>query len=142
MNNSEAILQWLLRIIGAISLTAFFCVFLPYSWMNTIHDQWLGMGTLPSEPIVGYLARSLSAMYAFLGGILCLVSGDVRRYLLLIRFIGLAMIGLGVLLTGIDFVEGLPIAWTLGEGPWVVVYGVLVVWLAGRVQDTATELRQ
>lgn len=49
----------LLRIVGSVSLLAVFFAIMPYSWMNVIHE-WLGMGQLPNEPVVGYLARSTS----------------------------------------------------------------------------------
>ncbi|HAA75417.1 TPA: hypothetical protein DCE37_09880 [Candidatus Latescibacteria bacterium] len=54
-------LIWLLRIIGTTSALAILAVVMPYEWMNAIH-VWLGMGTLPTEPIVGYLARPLSGV--------------------------------------------------------------------------------
>ena len=56
----ERILVAILRVIGCVSLTAVVFVYVPYSWMNSIH-QLVGMGDLPIEPIVGYLARSTSA---------------------------------------------------------------------------------
>ena len=66
---NERILVSVLRITGCVSLLAAIFVFVPYSWMNAIHQQ-LGMGELPSNPVVGYLARSTSAFYALLGGLL------------------------------------------------------------------------
>ena len=66
MKKQESLFKLFLRISGAVSLFALIGVFMPYSWMNVTH-QWLGMGTLPSEPIVGYLARSTSAFYTFFG---------------------------------------------------------------------------
>jgi hypothetical protein len=56
-------------------LSAAFFVAAPYSWMNAIH-QWLGLGVLPDAPVAGYLARSTSAFYAMLGGLLWVLLFD------------------------------------------------------------------
>ena len=79
-----------LRMVGSFSLTAIFFVFVPYENMNNIH-QLLGMGELPAEPVVGYLARSLSAFYALVGGIMWVVSFDIKQHLAVIRYLGAAL---------------------------------------------------
>ena len=121
-----------LRILGVVSLFALVGIFMPYSWMDATH-RWLGMGTLPAEPIVGYLARSTSAFYAFFGGLLLLVSFDLQRYRGLLICIGLMHIIFGVLLLAIDLVEGLPLFWTLTEGPIVITFGVIILVLSYRI---------
>ena len=63
MTNPERCLKVLVRILGTGSATVAVFVVVPYAWMNAIH-QWLGLGTLPDTPVVGYLARSTSAFYA------------------------------------------------------------------------------
>src|SRR6185369_2985529 len=106
----ERFLRALLRYIGTASLLAIIAVFMPYSWMNEIHRE-LGMGTLPAEPVVGYLARSLSAFYALLGGLLWVLSFDVRRHRIALCYLGAAFIIFGAILVGIDFMERLPSLW-------------------------------
>jgi hypothetical protein len=66
MTRNERILVWLLRVTGVIMLTALGAVVMPFGWMNSIHQQ-LGLGALPNVPIVGYLTRSISALYALHG---------------------------------------------------------------------------
>ena len=56
MNRNERILVWLLRLGGAVMLTALVSVVMPFDWMNVIHRQ-AGLGELPHVPIVGYLGR-------------------------------------------------------------------------------------
>jgi pseudouridine-5'-phosphate glycosidase len=63
MNRSEKALVILLRASAVLLLTAVIPVVMPFVWMKDIHRQ-LGMGELPEGPIIGYLTRSLSAMYA------------------------------------------------------------------------------
>ena len=75
MFRAEDALRWFLRLVGAFSLLALPCALMPFSWMDATH-RWLGLGTLPSEPIVAYLARSLSLFYALLGGLLWVASFD------------------------------------------------------------------
>ena len=136
MKASEHILVWLLRLFGASTLAALGAVFMPYDWMNLIHQR-LGMGELPHIPIVGYLTRSISALYALHGALLILVSLDVRRYLPIVRFLGVGAVVVGILLFGLDHAVGMPVLWTIGEGPPVVVIGVVILVLAGRVKTHA-----
>ena len=65
----------LLRILGVLALFAVVAVFMPMSWMVATH-RWLGLGEMPTGPVVEYLARSLSAFYAIMGA-LCLVLATV-----------------------------------------------------------------
>ena len=125
----EALLKLVLRVIGGFSLLALIFVVAPYSWMNTIHDRWLGMGELSNQPVVGYLARSTSAFYALLGGLMILVSRDPRTHREVLLYIAWAITALGVTLFFIDQAEGLPQVWRLWEGPFVAAFGVLIRWL-------------
>jgi hypothetical protein len=95
--------------------------------MNTVH-QHLGLGVLPDQPIVGYLARSLSAFYALFGGLLWVLSFRVAASRTVLLYISASTAAFGVLLLGIDFAEGLPAYWRVFEGPVVILYGV-VLWI-------------
>ena len=128
----ERILQLLTRVVGSVALLAIPCALMPYSWMNAVH-QGLGMGELPSEPIVGYLARSTSAFYALMGGLFWVVSLDLRRYRLVLRYLGMAIILIGLMLFGVDFAEGMPWWWSLAEGPFNVGFGVAILVLSWRI---------
>jgi hypothetical protein len=99
--------------------------------MNTIH-QWLGLGELPAEPIVGYLARSTSAFYAFFGGLFWCLSFHLNRYRPVIHFLGATSAVFGVVLLFIDLREGLPLYWSLTEGPVGIVFGAIVFVLSRR----------
>jgi hypothetical protein len=124
--------QFFLRTIGSASLLAVFAVFLPYETMNATH-QWLGMGKLPDAPIVGYLARSTSAFYAILGGLLWLASFDLPRHRLLLGYIGGALAVLGVVLFGVDIIEGLPGYWIAIEGPADTLFGLTIYLWSRRI---------
>lgn len=129
MNRYESMLRSAMRLFGGLSLLALLFVFVPYSWMNRIHAQLLGMGPLPDEPIVGYLARSTSAFYAMFGGLFILMSFDLRRYRVAIGYLLIVSVLFGVILFGIDLAEGLPSYWVVGEGPGIVLISVIMLLL-------------
>lgn len=138
MTKSERRLQLFLRYLGCVSLTALGAVVMPYSWMNAVHD-FLGMGTLPDDPIVGYLARSTSAFYAALGAIVWMLSFDLRRYRPLVKGVGVIILVFGATLLIVDWVEGLPISWKVVEGPLVIGFGVLILALLRGVKESGME---
>ena len=130
MNRRERILVWLLRIGGVLMMMALGAVFMPFEWMNLIHHR-LGLGELPRAPIVGYLTRSISALYALYGALLIFLAQDVRRYRLVVRFLGVTSVVFDALMLGIDYTVGMPAGWTAQEGPSVIVFGAVFFWLTG-----------
>lgn len=129
---NDAALKWLLRIIGGVELCALPFVLFPFALMHEVHDRALGLGALPHAPIVEYLARSLSALYAVHGAVVFFLSFDVSRYRPLIGFLGGLHIAFGLTVLSIDLGAGLPLWWVAGEGPGIAVGGVLVLILARR----------
>ncbi len=127
-----------LRIIGSAALFAVVAVFMPYSWMNSIH-KWLGMGELPAEPIVGYLARSTSGFYALLGGLFWLTSFDLHRHRLVLCYLGIVIVIFGMALFIIDLLEGMPLYWGLTEGPVNVGFGIVILVLSSRIGIKAAQ---
>lgn len=128
----DEFVQALLRVIGTAGLLAIPFVMVPYSWMDAIHQR-MGMGKLPDAPIVGYLARSTSAFYAILGGLLWTISFHLRRYRLVLGYIGVAIVLFGVAILAVDFGQGMPIWWSLAEGPMNVGFGAVFVWFSWRM---------
>ena len=129
MTKADKVLVILLRIVGVPALFALVAVFMPVSWMAATH-RWLGLGEMPTGPVVEYLARSLSASYAIMG-VLCLVlAADLERYRPLVRFLGVAFALMSVVLLGVDLAAGMPWWWSASEGPGGVVFGALLFLLA------------
>jgi hypothetical protein len=118
-------LRLLLRLGGTLLVTAFFAVLLPADWMAATH-QWLGMGEFPRAPVVDYLARSVAALYGFHGILLFVIAADPARYRTIVRYLAFMNLALGVMLIAIDLQAGLPLYWTLAEGPSVLLVGVLL----------------
>ncbi len=128
MTTNEKILVWLLRLAGGVVVLAWFAVFLPTEWMAATH-RWLGLGEFPASPLVDYLTRSASVLYGIHGGLLLMLSTDVRRYRKLVVYIGVTDVIFGVLMLGIDIHAGMPGFWTAGEGPPITVVGLVMLWL-------------
>ncbi len=128
-NSTHRRLTWLLRTIGVLDLLSFAAVVMPQSLMVTIHGQ-LGIGELPLEPIVGYLARTASMFYGFTGVLLLYLSTDVARFRDVIRFVAGCGMTAGVIVIGVDLAEGMPLWWTALEGPCCGVLAAMVWWLA------------
>jgi hypothetical protein len=126
MTPAERRLIWFLRLTALLLIAAAGAVLLPSTWMNAIHE-WLGLGALPDMPMVGYMTRSVSALYACLGAGCWYVSRNVRRYLPLLRFSLPVSFAFALTLIAIDVHEEMPLAWTLGEGAFLLGW-TLALW--------------
>ena len=129
---TDRTLKLLLRLCGGSMLFAMIFVVAPESWMMAIHEA-LDMGTLPTVPVVGYLARSISAFYAMFGGLFLLVSFDVVRHRTVLVYLSWATTVFGVVMVGIDLFEGMPTSWTLSEGPFAILFGLALLWFSTRL---------
>jgi hypothetical protein len=129
VTKSDKALVLLLRIVGGPAVFALVAVVMPTSWMAATH-RWLGLGEMPTGPVVEYLARSLSAFYAVMGALCLVLAADLERYRPLVRFLGVAFALMSVVLLGVDLAAGMPWWWTVSEGPGGVVFGTLLFVLA------------
>lgn len=120
---ADRVLKTLLRLMGLAELAALGAVFMPEGWMALGHAR-LGLGQFPSAPIAPYLARCLSAFYAFHGGLLWVLSADVRRYAAPLAYVAWAGIPFAVLVTVLDLRLGFPWYWTIAEGPFAILLSV------------------
>lgn len=119
-------LALVLRGLGCLDLLALLVVAAPEAWIDVAH-RGAGLGALPREPIVGYLARSASALYGLHGAIVVFLSFDVKHYERLIRFMAWAAVVHGAVVLGIDIVQELPVLWRYAEGPGFTATGLLVL---------------
>ncbi len=129
MGWAEKTLVVVLRASAALLLVAVLPAVMPFGWMKAIHEG-LGMGELPEGPIVGYLTRSLSALYATHGVLLLFVSLDVRRYLPLVKCLAVLDVAFGAGMFAIDCAVGMPRWWIVCEGPPLIALGGAMFWLA------------
>jgi hypothetical protein len=125
MPRADKALVILLRCVGVTALFALAAVFMPMSWMATTH-RWLGLGEMPTAPVVEYLARSVSAFYTLVGALCLVLAANLERYRPLVWFLGATFALMSVVLLGVDLAAGMPWWWSASEGPGGVVFGALL----------------
>ena len=109
-------------------LMAFGAVLLPVSWMAAIHE-WLGFGEYPAVPLTDYLNRSVSMLYGIHGGLMVLLSTNVRRYATIIRYVMWMHLALGAVMIVVDLRAPMPWWWTLSEGPTIVPFALVMLYM-------------
>jgi hypothetical protein len=125
---AEWLLKCLLRLAGGVLCLGAPAALLPLAWMGEVHAA-LGLGVMPSGRIVEYLARSAGLVYAMHGVLMLTAARDVRRFAPIVTVIGISHIAFGVAMLVLDIYVGMPLDWTLGEGPPVAAVGIAVLLL-------------
>lgn len=131
---SERLLSLILRFAGILMLLALVAVFLPRETLNAANRTLL-QEDLPEARIVDYLTRSVSLLYAAQGVITLYLSLHVRRYLTLLTVQAWVAIVLGTGMLLLDLRIKMPLLWALFEGPWIILLGLLVLGLVGRIRE-------
>ena len=132
------LLKALLRLGGVVTVSAFAAILLPQEWMVSSH-AWLGLGEFPRAPIVDYLARSIAALYGFHGGLLLTVARDPMSLRPIVSYVAFMNVAFGAIMLGVDLYCGMPLWWTLGEGPPIAALGVVIAWLNSSIPATARQ---
>lgn len=122
------LIVFLLRLGGAATFCAFFAMFLPTDWMASTHAR-LGLGEFPRSALVDYLTRSVAALYGFHGCLLFVVSTDPVKFRAIVWYVAVMNVLFGLIMLAIDLHAGLPLAWTLAEGPPIAAFGVVLAFL-------------
>lgn len=129
MSRSEKILTIVLRVGGILVCTAFIFMAMPMDWMVAIH-AWLGLGKMPRDPIVEYLARSTSALYGYQGVLALIISTNLRRFRPVLLFSGWMAVSFGCAQFVYDRTAGMPDYWARWEGPMNVLMGTVILLLS------------
>lgn len=130
---AERWLVLLLRVIGGVCLLALVALWMPRSWIDTGH-RWLGWGPFPDSPVAEYLARSVSALSAFYGGLLVVLSTDVRRFAPLIRYQAMAIMFTSASGAVVGSWASMPFWFVGGDAIACWVYSVAMLLLIRRVE--------
>jgi hypothetical protein len=135
---AERWLALLLRAVGGVCLLALVPLWMPRGWIDLGHRS-LGLGPFPDSPVAEYLARSVSALCGFYGGLLVALSADVRRYAPLVRYQAAAI----MLLSASGAVVGrwarMPLWFVGGDAVACWAYCVPMLLLAARVDRRIAE---
>lgn len=134
---AERRLGLLLRLVGGICLLALVPLGMPRSWIDAGH-RLLGWGEFPTAPIAEYLARSVSALSAFYGGLLVALSFDVRRYAPLIRYQAVAIMVLSACGVLAGWRAGVPLWFVGGDAVGCWAYCIPMLVLTARVERDPT----
>ena len=126
--SESASLRLLLRILGGICVSALIPLFMPRSWLDVGH-QFLGLDEFPTAPIAEYLARSVSALCVFYGGLLLLLARDVRRFVSIIRYQAVAIMILSAIGIFAGVRAGVPAFFVIADalGCWIFLLPILVL---------------
>ena len=133
MSRAERALAWLLRLEAFTLLFALPAALLPTAWMDAI-GRSLGLEELPRAPLVEYLTRSLSLMYAGWAPVLWVLASDLKRYLPLLWVYSWMALAFAPAILTIDLVAGMPAGWVVGEAVTVTALAVAGLVLVWRVQ--------
>jgi len=117
-------------------MLAIVAVFMPLSWMASVHE-FLGLRKMPEGPIVEYIARSLSALYALLGCWIFYLSGRVPTQLGFVRLFGVLFTIFGMVLWWIGVKSAMPITWVLLEGPPAILLGLWIIYCCRGADSSA-----
>jgi hypothetical protein len=136
MNASHLRLRFLLRALGAISALAIIPFVMPSRWLDVAH-QSMGLGPFPSQPIAEYLARSVSSLCLFYGGLLLALSRDVARFAPIIKYQAVAIMILSAFGIYVGTHAGLAPIWLVADavGCWIFLLPILL--LSRKLASTA-----
>jgi hypothetical protein len=136
-SGAERWLARLLRLVGGVCALALVPLFLPRAWLAAAHEG-LGWGAFPAAPVAEYLARSVCSLSAFYGGLLLVLSSDVRRYAPVVRYQALAIMALSASGAVVGTGAGMPLWFVGGDAAACWLYGAPMVLLARRVERGRT----
>lgn len=134
---ADRLLWLLMRIDGYVVLCAAPCALLPFAWMDTVHRDWLGLGPMPDLPITRYMARSLSMVYAMHGAVVLAITARWHLYRSLVPVFAWLHAALGCGLLASDLNANVPWWWVAAEGPGLIAFGLLKLFLYRRANRTA-----
>jgi hypothetical protein len=143
---AERLLFLLVRVNAAVLLLAAPCALLPFAWMDAVHRDALGLGSLSDIPITKYMARSLSLVYAMHGAIVLFVSLNWARLRFAVPYLAWLHVAFGCAMFAVDLDAGLPWWWVAGEGPSLVGFAVVVLAVnrktrGQKIEDRGQEIR-
>lgn len=126
--NRQRLLVWLLRLAGVVEILAFTAVVMPRSWME-ISNAWLGLGEMPSGPLLMFMIRQASYTYGVHGLSLWLIASDVERFRPFVVFNGIAFLVAAPVFFLIDITSGMPLWWAVSDPGSCGIFGAALLLL-------------
>jgi hypothetical protein len=126
----------LLRAVGGVCLLGLLSLWMPAEWIRAAY-RWLGWGPFPDAPLTEYLARSVSALAAFYGGLLMVLSADVQRHAPIVRYQAAAIMALSASGVIVGCWAGMPLWFVGGDALGCWAYSIPMLLLVRRVECDA-----
>jgi hypothetical protein len=138
MMNRQLLQAWLLRFAGVVEILAFFAVVMPRSWMETSH-AWLGLGEMPTGPLIMFMIRQASYAYGMHGVSLWVLASDVKKFRALIILNGISFSLAAPVFFIIDYTAGVPLWWTVFDTLGCAFFGASLLLLNISHRDTEAQ---
>ena len=89
----------------------------------------MGLGPFPTAPIAEYLARSVSALCVFYGGLLWVLARDPQRFAPIIKYQALAIMLFSAFGIFAGVRAGLPAVWVIADaiGCWIFLLPIYLL---------------
>ena len=132
--NWRQLQAWVLRLVGLVEILALGAVVMPRDWMKDFHAR-LGLAAMPEGPVFDSTMRQVSFTYGLHGIGLWVIACDVIRYRPLVILSAIGYLLAAPVFFTIDFTNGMPWSWMLGNGGSCFLIGVLLsvlLWGEGR----------
>jgi hypothetical protein len=120
------ILRRFLIFVGCVQSLALIAVFLPREIMEQTSIS-LEAGSLGTTPLPAYLARLSSVLYFIHGLTLIMVAVHLPSSLGMVKWLSATTMLLGFMMFLIDFSEGMPIWWSIGEGSILLLCSAIYI---------------
>jgi hypothetical protein len=125
-------LKAVLAIAGVVCLVSVLGLVLPLSALQSLTTAFTGE-ELPEGPVFVYGLRAISATYAAIGVYLLILARDPARYGVLVPFTGVAAVVIGIVCGVVGAAVRLKPVWFVGDFLGLVVFGLLILILWGRI---------
>src|SRR6516162_3025836 len=122
--NWHSLQAWMLRAVGTVEVFAFGAVFMPSSWMEA-SNRAMGLPEMPPGPVFDSVMRQVSFTYGIHGVALWLIAVDVARYRPLVLLTAGGYLLAAPVFFAIDFTNGMPWTWIVGNTGSCLTIGVL-----------------
>lgn len=119
----------MLRLTGSVEILAFIAVVMPRSWMELSH-VWLGLGDMPTGPVVMFMIRQASYTYGMHGISLWVLASDVDRFRPLVILNGISFLLAAPVFFMIDYTSAVPLWWTIVDSFSCGLFGAAVLLLS------------
>jgi hypothetical protein len=101
-----------------------------------ISHAWLGLGEMPSVPVLIFLIRQASYTYGVHGISLWVLASNVVRFRPLVILNGISFLVAGPVFFMIDYTSGVPWWWTIADPLSCMSFGAALLSLSRKIEPS------